>query len=613
MANLLRENKELQDVLCSFKKEFEVGPILYFISDNDIKNSKGKNRAGKSKNVNQDMKPQTSKSSSENKDHKQKDPKDSKTPNIQEQKIGMEESSINALRNVQDTGRKLGFVPYDMEAKIRNSKKDPSKNAWNLHMSDISRDQIRSYLDRYLRAEDPLIVESISNHEPTFIQMVSTAVIHWKDQQLIDFLFDMVEDILKTSTEDTNRWLVNNKVVLAVVLIACFRGDEDILVRTMKIIRIATKTPKFIERGVKDNGMIEEIVIMSHFVLKPLKRYHDHILILADIIIAIGYMAVSMDAYQYNKDDVKNIKKWIAEKGIIDVVVDFHSTPFRCKLNPKEVSIMNMYSIFLIDWVKEEVSTKSILPTIPIILVYLDDQQFNKKSPYDMNTEPISTLTIQILDHVIRQLSFGEVMRLINKDILDNIMSYGRVHPTREQLMLDFFAVVVQKVPLGELGEMSGPQRQKLDDMMKHIANIIQQSTVTSSNFKVSLTQLYIIRSIFMNASKDLSDTMIDNGTFRMMIETLLKSEYKVDEKDKTDLKSHHVTFIATKFEYFFTTIELMIYDGGEATVLKIAKVMKPFMSMILFVVAMDASELTVSHQKLITRLTNTCLRLLTR
>ena len=116
-----------------------------------------------------------------------------------------------------------------------------------------------------------------------------------------------------------------------------------------------------------------------------------------------------------------------------------------------------------------------------------------------------------------------------------------------------------------------------------------------------------------MYASKDLSDTMIDNGTFRMMIETLLKSEYKVDEKDKTDLKSHHVNFMATKFEYFFTTIELMIYDGGEATVLKIAKVMKPFMSMILFVVAMDASELTVSHQKLITRLTNTCLRLLTR
>ena len=127
------------------------------------------------------------------------------------------------------------------------------------------------------------------------------------------------------------------------------------------------------------------------------------------------------------------------------------------------------------------------------------------------------------------------------------------------------------------------------------------------------MTQLFIITSIFSTASKDLSDTMIDNGTFRMMIETLLKSEYKVDEKDKTDLKSHHVTFIATKFEYFFTTIELMIHDGGEATVLKIAKVMKPFMSLIIFVVAMDASELTVSHQKLIARLTNTCLKLLTR
>ena len=151
------------------EKELKVVLLLDFISDQETRQLKGKQKAASGKAADQTPKSSLPTSSL--------DTNTNKSP-----------SKKTLLKKKND-----GFVPIDtLISDIEEARKNVDKNIWDLPMSDFSRDQIMAYIQGFFGTKWSEIMHSINAHESTFTQMVSTAVRYWDDKQLIEPLIDIV-------------------------------------------------------------------------------------------------------------------------------------------------------------------------------------------------------------------------------------------------------------------------------------------------------------------------------------------------------------------------------------------------------------------------------------
>ena len=144
------------------EKELNVVLLLDFISDQESRQLKGKQKASSGKAA-------------------YRTPKSSLPTSFLDTNTKKSPSKRTLLKKKSD-----GFVPIDtLISDIEEARKNVDRNIWDLPMSDFSRDQIMAYIQGFFGTEKSEIMHSINIQDSTFTQMVSTAVKYWDDKQLI--------------------------------------------------------------------------------------------------------------------------------------------------------------------------------------------------------------------------------------------------------------------------------------------------------------------------------------------------------------------------------------------------------------------------------------------
>ena len=199
--------------------------------------------------------------------------------------------------------KSLRYAPDEFALKIVEAKKDPSKNTWNLPMADYSRDQIMTYIEGYFGTKRSEILQSIHRCEPTFSQMVSTAVNYWNDKHLTEQPLLMVEGVFESLSysKELFKWQLDEKVELTMVLMACFLKDENSLRRVLLILYIANVIPFGL-----NYDKAEEVLLMASHTLTCFKQTHTWSLDkMLKSVTLLTVLCSLMNRY-YNDSDVQN-------------------------------------------------------------------------------------------------------------------------------------------------------------------------------------------------------------------------------------------------------------------------------------------------------------------
>ncbi|XP_063682741.1 uncharacterized protein LOC134817527 [Bolinopsis microptera] len=455
---------ELQNVLTSFAKEFKVAPLLDFISDQGVKKAKGKQKAGKSKNTRQEMGPQTSLKGQE--------------------RDSLESTSSKEFQPILVEPIKGNSLSCDeFASKINEARENPYSNVWDLPMFDFSRDQIMEYIQGYFGAETSNIQSSILNCDPTFPRMVCTAVKYWNDKQLIVPLLRMIKEVFEKSSFDSEEichWLVNEKVVLATALLACFLNEEDIFNQVLEIYNGSPFPVKY--------NKLEDVLLLVSSALTYAKRIETHSLELLNILNLIQHMKDSIHS-EFNESDVQKAKCFLVKEGIVDAITEVLSYK-DCDLP----GLIQGVSIILIDWFKEEVKPVDLLPIFPSALQFLNrmlsQKQISIVDDYIMNT------CLHFLQFFIVNIPYEMMVMILNEDSIGLIIHFSRIYSIRQSQVLDILASAATK-----------DKRGVIKDMVKRL----KQRPPTYINSKACLFKLNMIVIHISGAMK--YDRMKDNAT----------------------------------------------------------------------------------------------------
>ena len=538
-----------------------MAPLLDFTSQQDIKQSKGKQKAGKSKKFSQEIEPQTSSKNSRNdseniviryntelgnfyiKGRKGDTPPEfdgstSKDPIIKQ----IIDGSIEK--------KSLHFAPDEFALKIEEAKKDPSKNTWNLPMANYSRDQIMTYIEGYFGAKRSEILQSIHRCEPTFSQMVSTAVNYCNDKHLTEQLLLMVEDVFESLSysEELFKWLLDEKVELAMVLMACFLKDENSLRRVLMISYIANVIPFGL-----NYDKVEEVLLMVSHTLTFFKQTQTWSLgKMLNSLTLLTVLFELMNRY-YNDNDIQNVQRFLVEEGVADLLAEALLCRKSSGSHNEMVDLIHTDSISLIFFFVREVEASVWFSIIPRFL-----KCFERK----MCRYPI--LLLNFFHYVVYNTSYGEMITIFDYDFIDKVLGSALHLREKQSNMFGVFYAVVKRAVRDKIPNQ---HRERFEDVLEYMVYQLKQYPLLINKFQKNEMLLPIISSVFMILSTERRDRMINNGTFLMMMEMILEVQ-NFEEKHYTKLDTVEISL---------TLVARVIKSDGEAMTLKMANVIKGF------------------------------------
>ena len=375
----------------------------------------------------------------------------------------------------------------------------------------------------------------------------------------------MIEGVFESSSdcEHTYHWLVNEKVQLAMILVACFLDDELMYERILNILFVVKLCP-FADKN--DDIKTKEIMLITHYTLALSERVSRiNLRSLLHVLTLMQWIALQL----YNDEDKQKIKRWMMKEGIDVVILNVHSKPSLQNMCPHIEEEIAWKSTFLLCWMKDElVNPVDILPFVPTTLDLMNKPLV--QIAHSLRTQCIGHCLQLVQFLVSKQLPFDRRMTVLNKDFVDRIIHAVDIHPTEESKILDMFTTFVTHAPCRS--KISNSTHQKLDNVLEYMVHKMKCCKLPSNDLRVCLTQLLIISSVFVIVSKESMLRLIDDGTLRILLQTFLDSEtLKMTDQGKANLKDHHID----AYKSVLYAVQVMTLEGGQEVRCKVVTAIK--------------------------------------